>query len=124
LTSDLVGASRDVIEQRLQVNPNARPKKQKLHKMAEEKAEAAKAEVQRLLDVGFIREVTYPEWLANVVMVKKQNGKWRMCTDFTDLNKCCPNDNFPHARIDQIIDSTAARDMMALLDCFSGHHQI
>jgi hypothetical protein len=55
--------------------------------MAEEKVEAAKLEVQRLLDAGFIREVTYPEWLVNVVMVKKKNGKWQMCTDFTDLNK-------------------------------------
>jgi hypothetical protein len=82
-----VGVSRDVIEHRLQVSPNTRPKKQKLHKMAEEKVEAAKLEVQRLLDAGFIREVTYPEWLVNVVMVKKKNGKWQMCTDFTDLNK-------------------------------------
>jgi hypothetical protein len=67
--------SRDVIEHRLQVNPSAKPKKQKLRKMFEEKVEAAKAEVQRLLDAGFIREVTYPQWLANVVMVRKKNGK-------------------------------------------------
>jgi hypothetical protein len=85
-TSDLVGVSRDVKEHQLQVIPNARPKKQKLHKMTEEKVEAAKAEVQRLLDANFIREVTYPEWLANVIMVKKKNEKWRMYTDFTDLN--------------------------------------
>jgi hypothetical protein len=71
-----------------------------LHKMAEEKGEAAMAEVQRLLDAGFIREAKYPEWLANVIMVRKKNGKWRMCTYFTDLNKCCPKDNFPLARID------------------------
>jgi hypothetical protein len=74
-TSDLVGVSRDVIEHRLQVNSSARPKQQKLRKMAEEKVEATKAEVQRLLDAGFIREVTYPQWLANVVMVSKKNGK-------------------------------------------------
>jgi hypothetical protein len=53
-----------------------KPKKQKLRKMSEEKIEAAKAEVQWLLDAGFIREVTYPQWLANVVMVRKKNGKW------------------------------------------------
>jgi hypothetical protein len=57
-------------------------------------------------------------------MVRKKNGKWRMCTDFTDLNKRCPKDDFPLARIDQIVDSTAASEMMALLNCFSGHHQI
>jgi hypothetical protein len=86
--------------------------------------EAAKAKVQRLLDAGFIREVTYLEWLANVIMVKKKNGKWWMCTNFTDLNKCCPKDDFPLARIDQIIDFATASEMMVLLDCFFGYHQI
>jgi hypothetical protein len=57
-------------------SPNAKPKKQKLHKMSEGKTEAAKAEVQCLLDVGFIRKVTYPQWLANIVVVRKKNGKW------------------------------------------------
>jgi hypothetical protein len=122
LTSDLVGVSRDIIKHRLQVSPNARPKKQKLHKMVEEKVEAAKAEVQRLLDACFIREVTYPERLANVIMVKEKNGKWQVCTDFTDLNKCCLKDDFPLTRIDQIIDYAVASEMMALLDCFSRYH--
>jgi hypothetical protein len=77
-----------------------------------------------LLDVGFIREVDYPKWLSNVVMVRNKNGKWQMCTDFTDLNKCCPKDDSPLTGIDQIIDSTIASEMMALLDYFSGYHQI
>jgi hypothetical protein len=68
--------------------------------------------------------VTYPKWLSNVVIVKKENGKWRMCTDFTNLNKCCLKDNFPLARIDPIVDSAATSEMMALLDCFPGYHQI
>jgi hypothetical protein len=75
-TFDLLGVSRDVIEHRLQVSPHARLKKQKLRKMAEEKVKEAKTEVQRLLDAGFIREVKYPQWLANVVMVRKKKGKW------------------------------------------------
>jgi hypothetical protein len=75
-TSNLVGVSREVIEHKLQVNPNAKAKKQKLRKMSKEKIEAVKGEVQRLLDAGFIREVTYPQWLANVVMVRKKNRKW------------------------------------------------
>jgi hypothetical protein len=86
-TSNLVGVSRDVIEHRLQISPSVKPKKQKLHKMADKKIQAAKAEVQRLLDADFIREVAYPKSLSNIVMVKKKNGKWQMCTDFTDLNK-------------------------------------
>jgi hypothetical protein len=76
------------------------------------------------LDAGFIREVQYPSWLANVILVKKKNGKWRMCTDFTDLNKCCPKDDFLLSRIDEVVESAAGYETMALLDCFSGYHQI
>jgi hypothetical protein len=123
-TSDLVGVSREVIEQKLQVNPYANPKKQKLCKISEEKIEAAKAEVQRLLNARFIREVRYLQWLANVVMVRKKNEKWQMCIDFTDLNKCCPKDDFSLARIDKIVDSAASCEIMTLLDYFSGYHQI
>jgi hypothetical protein len=63
--------------------------------MSEDKPEGAINEVKRLLGAGVIREITYPEWLAHTVMVKKANGKWRMCTDFTDLNKACLKDEFP-----------------------------
>jgi hypothetical protein len=62
--------------------------------MFEDKVEGAKVEVKRLLSASVIREVAYPEWLANTDMVKKSNGKWRMCIDFTYLNKACPKDEF------------------------------
>jgi hypothetical protein len=74
-TSDLIGVSRDIIEHKLQVNPAAKSRKQKLPKMSEEKVTAVKAKVQRLLDASFIREDSYPAWLAQVVMVRKKNGK-------------------------------------------------
>src|SRR6185295_1283287 len=73
--------------------------------MSEERQKAAQAEVQKLLDAGVIREVQYPEWLANVVMVPKKNGKWRMCIDFTILNKACPKDEYPLPRIDTLVDA-------------------
>jgi len=92
--------------------------------MSEDRAEGAKAEVTRLLQAGVIREIDYPEWLANVVMVKKHNKKWRMCIDFTDLNKACPKDEFPLPRIDTLVDAAAGSEMMSLLDCYSGYHQI
>ena len=76
------------------------------------------------MTAGFIREVYYPEWLANVVLVKKANGKWRMCVDFTDLNKACPKDNFPLPRIDQLVDSTAGQKLLTFMDAFSGYNQI
>jgi hypothetical protein len=75
--------------------PSVRPKKQRLWKMSDEKTEAAKAEVHRLLEAKFIEPIAYPTWLANVVMVQKKGGKWCMCIDFTSLNKACPKDNFP-----------------------------
>jgi len=101
-----------------------KPRKQRLRKMSEDRAEGAKAEVTRLLQAGVIREIDYPEWLANVVMVKKHNKKWRMCIDFTDLNKACPKDEFPLPRIDTLVDAAAGSEMMSLLDCYSGYHQI
>ena len=62
--------------------------------------------VQKLQEVNFIREVYYPNWLANVMMVKKANGKWRMCVDFMDLNRAYPKDSYPLLRINALVDST------------------
>jgi hypothetical protein len=121
---DLVGVSHTVIEHRLGIDPLVCPKKQRLCKMSDEKIEASKTEVHRLPEANFIEPVAYPTWLANVVMVQKKSGKWRMCIDFTSLNKACPKDNFPLPRIDKIVDSTARCEVMSLLDCFSGYHQI
>ena len=72
--------------------------------------------------VGFIQEVYYPNWLANVVLVKMANGKWRMCVDFTDLNKACPKNSFPLPRIDQLVDSIAGHKLLTFMDTFSGYN--
>jgi hypothetical protein len=77
-----------------------------------------------MLDARFIREVHHPRWLANPVVIAKAGGKLRMCTDYTSLNKACPKDPFPLPRIDQIIDSTSACDLMCFLDAYSDFHQI
>ena len=66
----------------------------------------------------------YPKWLANVVMVKKNNSKWRMHVDFTDLNKACPKDSFPLPKIDQLVDSTAGHKLLSFMDTFSDYNQI
>ena len=79
-------------------------------------------EMNKLLIANFIREVHYPEWLANVVMVKKANGKWRMCVDFTDLNQACLKDSFPLPRIDQLVDLTAGHKLLTFMDAFSGYN--
>jgi hypothetical protein len=122
--NNLYGVNRDVIEHSFNVDPSFRPRKQRLRKMSEDKAEGARNEVKRLLSAGVIREVTYPEWLANTVMVKKANWKWRMCMDFTDLNKACPKDEFPLPGIDSLVDAAASSELMSLLDCYLGYHQI
>jgi ribonuclease HI len=122
--NDLCGVNRDVIKHSLNVDPFFRPRKQRLQKMSDDKAEGARNEVKRLLSAGVIREVKYPEWLANTVMVKKANGKWIICIDFTDLNKACPKDEFPLPRIDSLVDAAASSELMSLLDCYSGYHQI
>jgi hypothetical protein len=94
-SKDLQGVDRDIIEHALETDEKIASKKQKLQKMSEEKVKAVEAEVQRLQDAKVIREVKYPVWLANIVPVKKKNGKWRMCVDFTDLNKACKRTIFP-----------------------------
>ncbi|KAL0430732.1 UNVERIFIED_CONTAM: hypothetical protein Sradi_0699200 [Sesamum radiatum] len=76
-------------------NPSVRPVKQKKRIFGNERSRAIKEEVEKLLKINYIRPVQYPEWLANVVLVPKANGKWRMCVDFTDLNKACPKDSYP-----------------------------
>ena len=81
-------------------------------------------EVNKLLAAGFIREVYYPNWLANVVLVKKANGKWRMCVNLTNLNKACTKDNFPLPRIDQMVDSTTGHRLLTFMDTFSRYNQI
>ena len=81
-------------------------------------------EVTKLKQAGVIKEVFYPEWLANIMVVKKKNGKWRVCVDFTDLNKACPKDPFPMPKIDQLVDATVGHPRMSFLDAFQGYHQI
>ena len=80
--------------------------------------------MHRLLEARFIEPIAYPTWLANVVMVQKKISKWRMCIDFTSLNKACPKDHFPLPRIDQLVDSTAACELLSFVDAYSGYHQI
>nr|CAH67397.1 H0115B09.9 [Oryza sativa] len=92
--------------------------------MSTDRQQATKVELEKLLKAKVIREVMHPEWLANPVLVKKANGKWRMCIDFTDLNKACPKDDFPLPRIDQLVDATASCELMSFLDAYSGYHQV
>ena len=72
----------------------------------------------RLKQAEAIKEDFYFEWLANTVVVKKNSGKWRVCVDFSDLNKACPKDPFPMPKIDQLVDATVGHPRMSFLDAF------
>ncbi|CAA0806990.1 Unknown protein, partial [Striga hermonthica] len=78
-------------------------------------------EVEKLLNVGHIKRIQFPEWLSNTVMVSKSGGKWRMCINFRDLNKACPKDLYP---LYQLVDSTAGCELFSLMDASQGYHQI
>jgi hypothetical protein len=120
--ADMPGVPRHLIEHSLNVSKTARPIKQKLRRFAHDKKEAIRAEVTRLLAAGFIKEVYHPDWLANLVLVHKKNNEWRMCVDYTDINKHCPKDSFGLPRIDKVVDSTAGCELLSFLDCYSSYH--
>nr|KYP53490.1 hypothetical protein KK1_024629 [Cajanus cajan] len=86
------GISSDLICHRLAIHKEAKPVAQRRCKIRGERPSSIKT--RKLLDANFIREIVYTTWLANVVLVKKNSGKWRMCVDYTNLNKACPKDTY------------------------------
>ena len=121
---DMLGILASIIQHCLNVDPEKKPVQQRRRVFSPKRNKAIMDEVSKLLASNFIREVHYPEWLANVVMVKKANGKWRICVDFTDLNQAHPIDSFPPPRIDQLVDSTAGHKLLTFMDAFSKYNQI
>ena len=115
---DMGGIDPAVITHRLNVSPSFKPVKQKRKSFSPERQKAINEEVGKLLQANAIREVEYPEWLANVVLVKKANNKWRLCIDFTVVNKAYPKDSFPLPRIDLIVDATSGHELLNFMDAF------
>ena len=121
---DMEGIDPAVITYKLNVTPSFKPVKQKRRSFAPKRQKAIDEEVSKLLQARAIREVDYPDWLVNVVLVKKANGKWRLCIDFTDVNRAYPKDSFPLPRIDLIMDITAGHEFLSFMDAFSSYNQI
>ena len=121
---EVPGVDTEFIVHRLNVDPSFPPKKQKPRRSAKEHVKAIKMEVNRLKEARAIKEVFFPEWLANTVVVRKKNGKLRVCVDFTDLNRACLKDLFPMPKIDQLVDATYRHLRISFLDTFQGYHQI
>ena len=83
-----------------------------------------KAEVEKLLKASFIYPIALTEWVSNPIPVDKKQGTIRVCTEFCDLNKSCPKDNYPTTFIYQIIDACAGSEVFSFMDGFSGYNQI
>lgn len=122
--SDMPGISTEVISHELKIDPSIRPIAQKRRPMGPEKMAAIRQEVGKLLEAGFIKEIRFQTWVANPVLIKKSNGKWRVCIDFRDLNKACPKDAYPLPRIDQLVDATSGHELMSFMDAYSRYNQI
>nr|GEX15241.1 reverse transcriptase domain-containing protein [Tanacetum cinerariifolium] len=122
--SDMTGVPQSVAEHRLNIREGYSPVRQKKRGQAPERAKAIQAEVKKLVEAGIMREVYYHDWLSNPVMVKKHDGSWRMCVDFTDLNKACPQDCYPLPEIDWKVESLCGYPFKCFLDAYKGYHQI
>jgi ribonuclease HI len=118
------GLDPEVACHQLNLDPAARVVVQCRRRQSPEKAEAAEIAVKDLLEANFISEARYSTWLSNVVLVKKSNGKWRMCVDYTDLNRACPKDVYPLPCIDRLVDNSSGFKLLSFMDAYSGYNQI
>ena len=123
-TYEASGVNPNFICHHLNVNPSVTPKKQPSWRSSKEHSNAVKDEVMKLKQARAIKEVFYPEWAVNTVVVKKKTGKWRVYVDFTDLNIACPKDPFHMLRIDQLVDAIVGHPRMSFLNAFQRYHQI
>ncbi|GKV37220.1 hypothetical protein SLEP1_g45277 [Rubroshorea leprosula] len=122
--ADMPGIPTSVFQHKLSTNPLKKPVAQKRHLFGGERLTVIKEEVEKLLQAGFVRRVDYCEWVANPVLVKKANGKWRMCIDYTNLNDACPKDCYPMPNIDKLVEAASGNERLSLLDAYSGYHQV
>ncbi|GKV49002.1 hypothetical protein SLEP1_g55776 [Rubroshorea leprosula] len=123
-TDEMPGIPAELTVHKLSTDPTRRPVVQKRHLFGPEKQAAIDEKIQKLLQAGFIRRVEYSEWVSNPVLVKKPNGKWRMCVDFTNLNDACPKDPHPLPNVEKLVEQAAGHERMSFLDASSGYHQV
>ncbi|GKU87084.1 hypothetical protein SLEP1_g1535 [Rubroshorea leprosula] len=123
-TDEMPGIPAELTVHKLSTDPTRRPVVQKRRLFGPEKQAAIDEEIQKLLQAGFIKRVEYSEWVSNPVLVKKPNGKWRMCIDFTNLNDACPKDPHPLPNVEKLVERAAGHERMSFLDASSGYHQV
>ncbi|XP_057790567.1 LOW QUALITY PROTEIN: uncharacterized protein LOC131007657 [Salvia miltiorrhiza] len=121
---EMPGLSSKIAVHHLAVRKDARPVKQAQRRFRPELVPLIEAEVNKLINVGFIREVKYPTWISSIVPVRKKNGQIRVCVDFRDLNEACPKDDFPLPIAELMIDATTGHEALTFMDGSSGYNQI
>jgi uncharacterized protein YehS (DUF1456 family) len=121
---EMSGLDPRVAVHRLAIKQEVRPVKQAQRRFRLELFPQIEAEVNKLEQAGFIREVQFPKWIANIVPIKKKNGQIRVCVDFKDLNRACPKDDFPLPNTKLMVDSTIGHEAMSFMDGSSGYNQI
>ena len=121
---DMPGLDTDIVVHRLPMKEGCSPVKQKLRRTRPDMSKKIKDAVEKQFDAGFLKVVSYPPWIANIVPVPKKDGKVRMCVDYRDLNRANPKDDFPLPHIDVLVDNTAQCKVFSFMDGFSGYNQI
>ncbi|GJY90929.1 hypothetical protein Tco_0506125 [Tanacetum coccineum] len=121
---DMTGIPRSIAEHHLNIREGCQPVRQKRRGQAPERNKAIQEEVAKLVEAKIMREVHYHDWLPNPVMVKKHDGSWRMCVDFTDLNKSCLKDCYLSQKSTGKSNPSADTPFKCFLDAYKGYHQI
>ncbi|GKV12017.1 hypothetical protein SLEP1_g23223 [Rubroshorea leprosula] len=123
-SADMPGIPTSVSQHKLSTNSLKKPVAQKRCLFGGERLKVIKEEVEKLLQADFVKRVDYCGWVANLVLVKKANGKWRMYIDYTNLNQACPKDCYPMPNMDKLVETTSGNERLSLLDAYSGYHQV
>jgi hypothetical protein len=92
--------------------------------MRTEVLEEVKKEIEKMLEVGFIRPCRYAEWISSIVPVQKKDGRWRVCVDFRDLNRATPKDEYPMPIAEMLINVVDGNKIMSFMDANAGYNQI
>ncbi|GKD91820.1 reverse transcriptase domain-containing protein [Tanacetum coccineum] len=122
--TDMTSVPRHIAEHRLNVREGCSSARQKKRGQAADRNQAIQEEVEKLVAAGIMKEVHYHSWLSNPVMVKKHDGRWRMCVDFKDMSKACPKDSYPLPEIDWKVESLCGFPFKCFLDVYTGYHKI
>ena len=120
----MLGLVPKLVVHHIVVDPKIKPIWQKICKMHPNVALLVNKELENMLDEKVIHPIDYLEWISNMILVTKPSSDIRICTNFRDLNKACPKDDFPMSNIDMIVDLTAGHEILSLMDEFSGYNQI